>query len=245
MQRKTTHAMQHPKTRKPTERPGFISRFATGTKGLVSVLGAGALLAPVDKAESATVLTGINQFGSSANIGYAFINDDDGATYNSATLDLSAVLGSVVDAIVANNPNYSTNAQVYGAMGFGITNTGDVSGGWSGTINPTNGILSIENNGFAYTVWSHPRTMTGTLNLGNMLDYNGNGIIDPNETLAFMGIANNAFNAYSETGLTNWNTDAQRIGVIPEPSTALLGGLGALGLAMRRKRTDKVETKYD
>ena len=32
---------------------------------------------------------------------------------------------------------------------------------------------------------------------------------------------------------------------IPEPSTALLGGLGALGLAMRRKRTDKVENKYD
>jgi hypothetical protein len=84
------------------------ARYGTGLpmlKGLAPLVAALALVAP-QKAESAVVLTGINQFGSTANLGYAFTNDDTGATYNSATLDLSAILGTVVDKIVLNNPNY-------------------------------------------------------------------------------------------------------------------------------------------
>lgn len=249
MQRNTTHAMQHPKTRKPTERPGFISRFATGTKGLVSVLGAGALLAPVDKAESATVLTGINQSGdgnvTSTLVNYAFINDDTGATYNSATLDLSPVLSYVVDSIIANNPNFDTNEEVYAGMNFNLTNAGNVSAGWSSSFDKNTGLVSITNNNRNYTEWtsaSNQNTLTGTLNLGNMLDYNGNGIIDPNETLAFMGIANNAF-----TGTMNINNsydaNVNMLGVIPEPSSALLLGAGLGALALRRRR-EPSETQY-
>ncbi len=48
---------------------------------------------------------------------------------------------------------------------------------------------------------------------------------------------------YDQAG-TGW-AERGLFSPIPEPSTALLGGLGALGLAMRRKRTDKVETKYN
>ena len=220
----------------------FIARFATRSKGLVSVLGAGALLAPVEKAESAVVLTSLFQDSGESAINYTFTNNDIGATYNSATLDLAAVLGSVVDAIVANNPNFNTNTEVYGAMSFGITNTGDVYSGWSSAIDPNTSMLTINPAGpFGYTLWtsaSNQNTMTGTLNLGNMLDFNGNGIIDPNEVLIVDGIAQNAFTANSETGLTQWYSDSERFRVIPEPGTAALIAMAGAAFAFRRRRTD-------
>jgi len=108
-------------------------------------LAAGLWLALPQQGYSATVLTGINQFGTTANLGYVFINDDIGATYNSASLDLSSILGTVVDAIVANNPLFATSAQVYGAMAMNITNTGDVYDDWTTSIDPNTGLLSITN----------------------------------------------------------------------------------------------------
>jgi len=111
-------------------------------------LAAGLWLALPQQAHSATVLTGLFQAGNNVDltntsINYTFINDDIGATYNSATLDLSSILGTVVDAIVANNPLFATSAQVYGAMDMGITNAGDVYSGWSASIDANTGLLSL------------------------------------------------------------------------------------------------------
>ena len=141
----------------------FIARFATRTKGLVSVLGAGALLAPTNDAQSATVFTSLFQSGNNVDmtntsINYTIINDDIGATYNSATLDLNGPLSSVVDSIVANNPNFNTPEQVYGNMAFDISTTGNVHLGWSGNINPVSGVVNITNTGgipnVNYTSWT-------------------------------------------------------------------------------------------
>ena len=72
------------------------------------------------------------------------------------------------------------------------------------------------------------------MNLGNLLDFNGNGIIDPNETLAFDGLASAAFNVLT-TGGFDIPADADQITVIPEPGTAMLVGVGLGALAWRRR----------
>jgi hypothetical protein len=214
-------------------------------KGLAPLVAALALVAP-QKAESAVVVSDIFQAGNNVDltntsINYSFLNNDTGATYNSATLDLLPILGVVVDKIVLNNPNYSSAAQVYGGMGFGVTPTGNVNTGWTNINLDTNtGMLSINNNKFSYDTWtsaSNQNTMTGTLNLGNMLDFNGNGIIDANEQLYFNGLANNAFTGTLDVN-NSWSADVNKIGVIPEPSSALLVGLGAGALALSRRRRE-------
>ena len=190
-------------------------------------------------AQAATVMQSIFQDSGESAINFTFINDDIGATYNSATLDLAAALGPVVDAIVLHNPTFATSADVYANMDLNITPTGDVSGGWSANINTTTGLVSITNNGFSYDFWTsatNQNTLTATLNLRNMLDFNGNGIIDPNETLAPIGTATNAFNAkFGATG--NIFADVAQLGVIPEPGSVAVAGLAALALALRRRRT--------
>jgi hypothetical protein len=219
------------------------ARYGTGLpmlKGLAPLVAALALVAP-QKAESAVVVSDLYQFGNLAGVDYTITNNDTGATYNSATLDLLPILGVVVDKIVLNNPNYSSSSQVYGDMTFNITSSGNVHSGWSSSLDTNTGMLSINHGPFGYTTWtsaSNQNTMTGTLNLGNMLDFNGNGIIDANEQLYFNGLANNAFTSYSETGLTQWSADVNKIGVVPEPSSALLVGLGAGALALSRRRRE-------
>lgn len=93
------------------------------------------MLAPVDKAESALVSSNIFQGGNnidlkSSLINYTFTNNDIGAIYNSATLDLQSVLGGVVDSIVAKNTLGLSAADVYQNMSFTITTSGNVSSGW-------------------------------------------------------------------------------------------------------------------
>lgn len=68
-----------------------------------------------------------------------------------------------------------------------------------------------------------------------MLDFNGNGIIDPNETLAPIGTATNAF-VGTTTGGFDIPADVPQLGVIPEPGSVALAGLAALALALRRRR---------
>ena len=238
---------------RPHRPPG--PRFATAIlsflpvmkKGLVSLLGASALLVPSYKAEGATILPTVNssifQAGNNVNltstvIDYTFKNNAVDAQFNNATLDLNAVLGSVVEKIVAHNPSYTTGSAVYNDMSFSISPAGDVYDGWSSSINTTTGLLSLTNNGGrGYHEWSYPRTMIGTLNLGNMLDFNSNGVIDPDEVLAFSGIANNAFIGYD--GAIGFQANVDKITVIPEPSSALIGGLGALALLRRRREPRK------
>jgi hypothetical protein len=248
MKRNSHHAMQRPARPLASLALRINARYGTGLpmlKGLAPLVAALALVAP-QKAESAVVVSDIFQAGNNVDltntsINYSFLNNDTGATYNSATLDLSAILGTVVDKIVLNNPNYNSASQVYGGMVFDVTPTGNVYTGWTNINLDTNtGMLSINNNKFSYDTWtsaSNQNTMTGTLNLGNMLDFNGNGIIDANEQLYFNGLANNAFTGTLDVN-NSWSADVNKIGVIPEPSSALLVGLGAGALALSRRRRE-------
>jgi hypothetical protein len=245
MKRNSHHAMQRPIHPLASLALRINARYGTGLpmlKGLAPLVAALALVAP-QKAESAVIVSDISQFGSSAIVGYTLTNNDIGATYNSATLDLSAILGTVVDKIVLNNPNYDSAAEVYSSpnMTFNITSSGNVHSGWSSSLDTNTGMLSINHAPppFGYTTWtsaSNQNTMTGTLNLGNMLDFNGNGIIDANEQLYFNGLANNAFTA--QEGVFFYNSDVDKIGVIPEPSSGLLVGLGLTALALSRRRRE-------
>ena len=75
------------------------------------------------------------------------------------------------------------------------------------------------------------------VNLKDMLDYNANGMIDPNEVLIVDGIAQNAFTA--NFGLTGTvQADSSRFVVIPEPRTAALLAMAGAAFAFRRRRTD-------
>ena len=152
-----------------------------------------------------------------------------------------------MDSIVANNPNFNTPEQVYGNMAFDISTTGNVHLGWSGNINPVSGVVNITNNNFSYTPWtsgSNSNTMTATLNLRNMLDYNANGMIDPNEVLIVDGIAQNAFTA--NFGLTGTvQADSSRFVVIPEPRTAALLAMAGAAFAFRRREQPTESYKND
>ncbi|MEM9079871.1 MAG: hypothetical protein AAGC74_04180 [Verrucomicrobiota bacterium] len=158
-----------------------------------------------------------------------FLNNDNGAVYNSATFDLVTSFVPVLQAISDNHPGHLGHPLPNIASNIGLTirgaPTGEVNRGWSPIYSPTTGLISFTNNGFipdgTYDVWratqQNPNRdeLALSLNLGSLLDFNQNNQTDPEETLltlptpandgfyAFMGVQNEFYASTPRFALTS------------------------------------------
>ena len=90
------------------------------------------------------VFHGGNGVTTNTEINVTLNNNDLGAVYNSATLDMAKLLGPVVAEIVVRNAAYSTAAEVYGAVAVSIQPvSGSVDTGWSGVVEAGTGELGL------------------------------------------------------------------------------------------------------
>lgn len=153
------------------------------------------LLLAATALHGAEVTTSFSQTGTNTQINFLLTNNDPGAIYNSAELRLEATLAPVVDAILRYKPGYTTRAQVYAAISVTIQQppSGEVYTGWSRSLSSSMGVISLTNFGgfpdFDYTTWQNTLAnaaqdlMAITLNLGGLLDFDGDSQLDAAERL--------------------------------------------------------------
>ncbi len=167
----------------------------------------------------------------------SLINNDIGTIYQSATLNVDALLGGVADYISNNStdPNFAgqSHNSIYSQMFF--TPGGEVSTGWGavmsgGTLNLThiNGIPGLQ-----YTTWqasSYNNGIQDTMNIyGTIANSALNGL-----NISSTGLeVDNVFAATTTGGATAYAT-AYSFQTVPEPSTIGLLGIGLLAIGARR-----------
>ena len=172
-------------------------------------------------------------------------NNNNGTTYNSANMDIDAILTDVAEKIIQYNPDYATNTKedVYSEWGYNIRGlpSGEVSDGWA-TIQDEGSLLIGHSTGGSYDEWKSTNqdpthdTMALTISIPkDQLDYNHDDIYS-NEyegiTLTEVG-KDNAFTAIDTYGASfNANMFAYKAN-IPEPS---LLGLAMIGILMYHAR---------
>lgn len=163
------------------------------------------------------------------------ITNNSGVTLDSFSLDLGAIQGESTDFITQTTA-LNTRSDVYEQLGINIGL--DFQNGWDGFI-ASNGTLTFTNNGgfpgFDYNTFDSGDTFNFSLNAGDLYDTNGDNYLSGEELQRVSDLlAEDSITAtFGATGITTG--DANRIVPTPEPSTAFLGGLGAL-LLLRRRR---------
>ncbi|MBE2285508.1 MAG: hypothetical protein IAE77_18750, partial [Prosthecobacter sp.] len=189
------------------------------------------LLLAAPALHGAEVTTSFSQTGTNTQVNFLLTNNDPGAIYNSAELRLEATLAPVVDAILRYKPGYTPRAQVLAAISVTIQQppSGEVYSGWSSSLSSSTGVISLTNNGLlpdiTYTTWQNTLAnaaqdlMTVTLNLGGMLDFDGDSQLDAAERLltlppltAAPDEASAGFHAY-EGGITGASAAVNRFAV--------------------------------
>jgi hypothetical protein len=139
---------------------------------------------------AAEVATSFSQTGINTQVNFFMTNNDPGAIYNSAELRLESFLAPVIDAIQRFKPGITTRAQMYATMSLTVrqTPTGEVYSGWQSNINSSTGVVSLSHGPF-FTTWQTTAAnasqdmMALTLNLGGLLDFNGNSLVEAGERL--------------------------------------------------------------
>jgi len=83
------------------------------------------------------------------------INNNNGTTYNSAEMDIAAILSDVAEKIIHYNSEYSTNTkeEIFAEWGYGVRGppSGEISDGWGSSINGDT--LEIRHGPFGYDEW--------------------------------------------------------------------------------------------
>ena len=172
-------------------------------------------------------------------------NNNNGTTYNSADMDIAAILSDVAEKVIQYNTDYSTNTkeEIFAEWGFNVRGppSGEVSDGWA-TIQDESSLLIGHSSGGSYDEWKSTNqdpthdTMALTISIPkSQLDYNHDGIFS-NEyegiTLTEV-VKDNAFTATTAIGGTrNADMFAYKAN-IPEPS---LMGLAMIGILMYHAR---------
>lgn len=223
------------------------TRFAAGALGLASLLGPA-------KAEAAILVTNapVVTANNSVSMEVSATNNDTGAVYNSAELNVFKDLATQLYALPANQTQYNSISDLMSDWNFNIRAfpTGDVYAGWNfqkqndGSISLSNESLTGGEPGTDYDLWnSNPGSNKQAYTLivpNSQLNFDGvagydplkagivlSGIEQPNMFIGTMDM-DNIFRASGQSYQL----------IIPEPKTyaALFGSL-ALGLALiRRKR---------
>ena len=140
---------------------------------------------------AAEVTTSFSQTGNNTQINLMMTNNDPGAIYNSAELRLETILAPVFDAIQRFKPGISTRGQVYATISHSIQPSpiGEVYNKWFHNLDSNTGVTALYHQGIGFTTWQNTAAnasqdmMALTLNLGGMLDFNGNGLVDAAERL--------------------------------------------------------------
>ncbi len=112
-------------------------------------------------------------------------NNNNGTTYNSAEMDIAAILSDVAEKVIEYNTEYSTNTkeEIFAEWGFNVRGppSGEISSGWGCNINSDT--LEIRHGPFGYTEWKSTvadplHDMMGlTISIPkSQLDYNHDGI---------------------------------------------------------------------
>jgi hypothetical protein len=134
-----------------------------------------------------------------------FINNDMGTTYDSATMDIDALLGSVADHIIAHNSDYSssTRSNIYSRIFFMPRGPpeGDVANGWY-TAKSEN-ILSFFRLGLEPDVWAYGLKMRMFIDFpSSLFDYNHDGVPDVTfgKSSSPSNLALNAFTGITDSG---------------------------------------------
>ncbi len=173
------------------------------------------------------------------------INNNNGTTYNSAEMDIAAILSDVAEKVIEYNTDYETNTkeEIFAEWGYNIR-TGEVANGWDTDLNSdTLDFWNIGGRpGRDYDEWKSTNqdplhdTMALTISIPkSQLDYNHDGIFS-NEyegiTLTEV-VKDNAFTAImpSETRIPG-SMKAYKAN-IPEPSFM---GLAMIGILMYHAR---------
>lgn len=114
-----------------------------------------------------------------------------------AFLDMSALLGDVVNAIVTNNPHFNHEDEVWDEVSVQVNRYGNVHHGWYVGLEwldysgKSDRWLEIEKWGGDSWLNSYHDPTRDTLRLniylGNLLDFNGNNQVDPDEVLYWDG----------------------------------------------------------
>jgi hypothetical protein len=180
-------------------------------------------------------------------------NNDAGTIYDSLSVNANSTLGNVANSIIQNNSTYSTYSasQVFNNWAYQILGTpsSQVCDGWNNpvsdgnniNVNHINGDIGIDYAGW-YAAQNNPNQNMMTLRIGvpqSMLDYNHNGQLDANERIGVTGtIAPNAIIA-TDTDGSHWGGDAYQYGVVPEPGSCALLGLGLIVTALYKKVSKK------
>ena len=177
-------------------------------------------------------------------------NNDTGAIYNSAELNVFKELASQLYALPANQANYGSVTDLMADWNFFIDPTGDVSNGWN-SQKENDGSISLTNRGFNYHEWtSNPGSNTQLYTLTipmSQLDFTGVSGYNPDKAgIVLSGLDNTMSDAFVGTmDMDNiFSADSQFYQVaIPEEKTyAIIFGLAALGAGLYRRHQKKSES---
>ena len=134
---------------------------------------------------AAEVTTSFSQTGINTQVNFMMTNNDPGAIYNSAELRLETILAPVFDAIQRFKPGISTRGQVYATISHSIQPSpiGEVYNKWFHNLDSNTGVTALYHQGIGFTTWQNTAAnasqdmMALTLNLGSLLDFNGNSLL--------------------------------------------------------------------
>jgi hypothetical protein len=140
---------------------------------------------------AAEVGTSFSQTGINTQVNFMMTNNDPGAIYNSAELRLETILAPVFDAIQRFKPGITTRAQVYTTISHSIQPSpiGEVYNKWFHNLDSNTGVTALYHQGIGFTTWQNTAAnasqdmMALTLNLGGLLDFNGNSLVEAGERL--------------------------------------------------------------
>ncbi|ARN57701.1 PEP-CTERM sorting domain-containing protein [Sedimentisphaera salicampi] len=171
-----------------------------------------------------------------------FTNNDPGAIYNSASVS-NEILGDLAEQLVSLSSNSGKTVEdIVNEIGVGVRShpTGEVYNGW-GAAKDSQGGLSLNHNGDRnmdeWTSDSATNDLALTVSVPtSLLETDGIEGYDP-ETDARIVLGDtavqNAFVGVTTTGF-DIPSSMHQYEVVPEPMTALMFGVGALGVMAKR-----------
>ena len=206
------------------------------------------LLAPV-QSQAAQLVTNNPIVGTEfVTLNVSATNNDTGAIYNSAELNVFITLATDLYALPANQTNYASIADLIADWDFSIRSSapGNVYNGWNAQ-KENDGSVSISNNDFDWDQWnSNPGSNTQAYTLLvpiAQVDFTGVSGYNPDKAgIVLSGAGNTMSDAFVgyEGGAANIShfADSQFYQVaIPEPKAfAIIFGLAALGAGLYRRR---------
>jgi hypothetical protein len=242
------------------------------------VVAAAAMYTAPQSQAATTISSNISQpdgLGVTPAINYTITNSNAGAVFNSASIQYLSQFADPFAYAFANNSSLQAlgitdigGLLSHNLIGVSIDPSNNielVNQGWSANINPSTGILNLTHAPFGFEQWrsstdGNPHTIKFTYNFGNnsladpklqnIFDFNGNGIVDPDEELwklkdwyDLTGTSYqnedvyviDGFKAFEGITIYNANLDRFTLGV-PEPSRALLISMAAAYALFRRSR---------